>query len=96
MENQAKNLEQDFTMTQNVERVQISDTTRKLLKCQAMLIDISRFINNEFDCKLARVYNLEGETDSLMKAIADVDSEMSNFISAYSVNIKVETDYKFI
>lgn len=96
MENQAKNQEQDFTMIQNVEQVQISGTTKKLMKCQAMLIDIERFINNEFDCKLARVYNLESETECLMKAIADVDSEMSKFISAYSVNIMCETDYRFI
>lgn len=96
MENQGKNLEQDFTMTQNVEQVQISDVTRKLMKCHAMLIDVSRFLASEMEGKQAKIHNLQHEIDSAQEAVWKAESEIAALIGVYSVNIKVETDYKFI
>lgn len=95
MENQAKNQEQDFTMIKNVEQVKINETTRKLMKCHAMLMDITRFLGG-FEMKESKVYTLEGETENAQNAVWKAEKEVSALMNAYSVNIMCATDYKFI
>lgn len=95
MKNQAKNQEQDFTMIQNVEQVKINETTRKLMKCHAMLMDITRFLGG-FEMKESKVYTLEGETEKAQNAVWDAEKEVSELMKAYSVGVMCETDYKFI
>lgn len=95
MENQEKNQEQEFTMILNVDQVKINDTTRKLMKCHAMLMDIARYLGS-FEVKESKVYTLEGETELAQSAVWNAEKEVSNLMNAYSVNIICETDYKFI
>lgn len=95
MENQAKNQEQDFTMIQNVEQVKINETTRKLMKCHAMLMDIARFLGG-FEMKESKVYTLEGETENAQNAVWKAEKEVSALMNAFSVSIMCATDYKFI
>lgn len=95
MENQAKNQEQEFTMIKNVDNVKISDTTRRLMKCHAMLMDITRFLSG-FEGKEAKVYTLNGETEKAQQSVWDAERDVADLMNAYSVNIMCETDYKFI
>lgn len=90
-----QNQEQDFTMIQNVKGVRLTDTTRKLMKCHAMLMDIASFLGG-FEMKESKVYTLEGETEKAQNAVWDAEKEVSDLMKAYSVCVICETKYKFI
>jgi len=85
-----------FLMSQNVNDVQISEITLQLMKCRAMLIDIRRFVGNEFECRLAKEHAIMKETLDVLKTVMDADHAVAKLIEVYSSNILSWTDYKFI